>query len=82
MLEGFVVVKFMLVILKACCVLISLLVLLITVGWLRGADNLAFPGLGLIIATPMVIILLAIAEIGVVVAFIILSALAKWPSAG
>jgi len=82
MLEGFVVAKFMLVILKACCVLVSLLILLIAIGWLMGADNLAFPGLGLIIATPMVIILLAIAEIVVVVASSILSALAKWPSAG
>ena len=82
MLEGVVVVKFMLVILKACCVLVSLLLLLIAIGWLMGADSLVFPGLGLIVATPIVIILSAIAVIGVVGAFIILSALAKWPSAG
>ncbi len=77
MSEGLFVVKFVLIALKAFSALVSLLLFFAVAGWMGGADNLAFPGLGLIVATPVLITLLAIAEIGVMIAFMILSALAS-----
>ena len=34
--------------------------------WLKGADSIALPGLGVIIATPLVVAALAVAEIGAI----------------
>ena len=34
--------------------------------WLKGADSIALPGLGVIIATPLLVVVLAAAEVGVV----------------
>ncbi len=67
--------KVVLITLKLLSVIGSLALFSIAAGWLRGADNLLFPGLGLIVATPLLIILLAIIEILLVIAFGILSAL-------
>ena len=35
--------------------------------WLKGADSIALPGLGVIIATPLLVVVLAVAEIGAVI---------------
>ena len=35
--------------------------------WVKGADMVALPGLGLIIATPLISILLIVAQLGLVV---------------
>lgn len=35
--------------------------------WLRGTDSIVLPGLGLIIATPLLVATLAVAEVGVVI---------------
>jgi hypothetical protein len=34
--------------------------------WLKGADAIALPGLGILIATPLLVAVLAVAEVGVV----------------
>ena len=34
--------------------------------WLKGADSIALPGLGIIIATPLLVAALAVAEVGTV----------------
>jgi hypothetical protein len=44
--------------------IIILIVFIILLGtWMKGSSSLAFPGLGLIVATPLVLILLLVAEI-------------------
>ena len=35
--------------------------------WLKGADAIALPGLGVIIATPLLVAVLAVAEVGAVI---------------
>lgn len=53
--------------LLAVAVIISIIILtlfIIVLGvWMKGSSSLAFPGLGLIVATPLVLILLLVAEI-------------------
>lgn len=53
--------------LLAVSVIISIIILtlfIIVLGvWMKGSSSLAFPGLGLIVATPLVLILLLVAEI-------------------
>ena len=34
--------------------------------WLKGADIIALPGLGILIATPLLVTVLAVAEVGVI----------------
>ena len=34
--------------------------------WLKGADSIALPGLGIIIATPLLVMVLVIAEFGTI----------------
>jgi hypothetical protein len=34
--------------------------------WLKGADAIALPGLGILIATPLLVIVLCVAEVGVI----------------
>ncbi len=67
----------MLIALKVLFALLALVLLVVAGGWLRGADNIALPGLGLIIATPLIMMLIAIMEILVLVAAMMVSALSK-----
>jgi uncharacterized membrane protein len=53
----------------------SVLVVISLVGWWRGVDNVAFPGLGLIVATPAIIVLFLILN----VIFVIAAAFIKPP---
>jgi hypothetical protein len=52
-------------------ILIAAAILVALIGvlgfWMKGADVIALPGLGLIIATPLILALLVTLEIGVVV---------------
>lgn len=52
-------------------ILIAIAVLIAIIGvlglWMRGADSIAFPGLGIIVATPLLLILLSIVELMLVV---------------
>lgn len=34
--------------------------------WLKGADSIALPGLGILIGTPLLVTVLAVAEVGVI----------------
>lgn len=34
--------------------------------WLKGADSIALPGLGILIATPLLVTALAVAEVGLI----------------
>lgn len=43
-------------------VILTLFIILLGL-WMKGSSSLAFPGLGLIVATPLVLILLLVAEI-------------------
>ena len=45
-----------------------LLPLVVALGlWLKGAESIALPGLGIIIAAPLLVAVLAVAEVGAVV---------------
>ena len=45
----------------------TLIPLIVALGlWLKGADSVALPGLGIIIATPLLVAVLAVAEVGVI----------------
>lgn len=46
----------------------SLLTVGLLLAWLKGADALAFPGVGLIVATPLFILLLTACQAAVVIA--------------
>jgi hypothetical protein len=52
-------------------ILIAAAILVALIGvlgfWMKGADVIALPGLGLIIATPLILALLVTLELGVVV---------------
>jgi hypothetical protein len=75
--EGVFVLQFLLVALKVLFVVAALLLFIAAAGWLRGADNIALPGLGLIFATPLLLLLIAIAEIVILIAAMIVSAWSK-----
>jgi hypothetical protein len=34
--------------------------------WLKGADSIALPGLGILVATPLLVVVLFVAEVGVI----------------
>jgi hypothetical protein len=55
----------------AVLALADIFTLLVIVGvlglWMKGADSLVFPGLGLIVATPLLLALLITAEVALVV---------------
>ena len=55
-------------------VLAAVVISLLTIGmlllWLWGVDSLAFPGLGLLVATPLFVVLLTLLQLVVVVAAI------------
>jgi hypothetical protein len=74
---GITVLQIALIVLKLLSVLLALLLLLVAVGWLRGTDNVAFPGLGLIIATPLLLLALTLLMIVVLVAAMVGPALMK-----
>jgi hypothetical protein len=77
MAEGFAVLSFVLIALKVLSVLVALVLLLSAAGWLLGADSIALPGLGLIIATPLILICMALAEVALLIVAVIVSALAQ-----
>ncbi len=77
MAEGIPVLQIGLIVLKLLSVLLALVLFLVAVGWLRGADNVALPGLGLIIATPLLIVMMALALIAVLIAAMLLPAVLK-----
>jgi len=77
MVESISVLQIVLTGLKLLSLLIALVLLTITAGWLRGADSLAFPGLGLVVATPVVIMSLTLVEIFVMIVAVVVSALGK-----
>jgi hypothetical protein len=77
MAEGVSILQMALMALKLLSVLVALVLFLATVGWLRGADNIALPGLGLIIATPLLIVMMAVALIAVIIAAMVMSAVLK-----
>ena len=51
-------------------VVISLLTIGMLLLWLRGVDSLAFPGLGLLVATPLFVVLLTLLQLVFVAAAI------------
>ena len=59
--------NYFLLALLAVSVIVSILILILFIiflgVWMKGSSNLAFPGLGLIVATPLVLILLLVVEI-------------------
>ncbi len=58
--------NYILLALFAISVIISIIILVLFIFllgvWMKGSSSLAFPGLGLIVATPLVLILLLVAE--------------------
>ena len=52
-------------------ILVAAVILVALIGvlgiWMKGANVIAFPGLGLLVATPLIVVLLVTIEIGVVV---------------
>lgn len=54
-------------------IVISLLIIGFLILWLKGVDSLAFPGLGLIVATPFFPVLLTILQLVVIIAAIFVS---------
>lgn len=46
--------------------LLSALTVTFLIAWLRGSSAVAFPGLGIVVATPLVIALFLIIEFGVI----------------
>ncbi len=55
----------------ALLILISTVMLVAIIGalgfWMKGADSIALPGLGIIVATPLLLILLIVVEVSLVV---------------
>lgn len=62
---------FTLLVLAAIC--ISLLTVAILILWLKGGDVVAFPGLGILVATPLFTILLTVLQLVVIIAAIFVS---------
>ncbi len=53
-----------LLILTLLIAIILLIMLIVVLGlWMKGVSSLAFPGLGLLVSTPLIFVLLLIAEI-------------------
>ncbi|HEY0404548.1 MAG TPA: hypothetical protein VGC89_02400 [Pyrinomonadaceae bacterium] len=74
---SFAILPFVLIVLKAAAVLAAFALFLSAAGWLLGADSIALPGLGLIIATPLLLIFMALVKVALLIAALFLSALAK-----
>ncbi len=55
-------------------ILNSVLVIGLLIMWLKGADSIAFPGLGIIVATPLIVLLLLILEVVIVILVIAMRA--------
>jgi hypothetical protein len=59
--------NYLLVVLLAVSVIVSILVLILFIIflglWMKGSTSLVLPGLGLIVATPLVLLLLLVVEI-------------------
>ncbi len=54
---------YLLLILSLMIAVLTLIVFIGVLGiWMKGADSLAFPGLGLVVATPVVLVLLLVFE--------------------
>ena len=53
--------------LTLAAILISVLIIGFLVMWWKGVDSIAFPGLGLLVATPLLVLLLLIVEAALVV---------------
>lgn len=62
--------NYLLLALLAISVIISIVILILFIillgVWMKGTSSLAFPGLGLIVATPLVLVLLLVVEIIIV----------------
>ena len=62
--------NYLLLALLAFSLIISIVILILFIillgVWMKGSSSLAFPGLGLIVATPIVLILLLVVEIIIV----------------
>jgi hypothetical protein len=54
-------------------IIISLLLIGFLILWLRGADSLAFPGLGLIVSTPLFTVLLMILQFIIIIGAIFIA---------
>ena len=54
-------------------IIVSLLTFVLLVTWLRGADSLAFPGLGIIVATPLFALLLTVLQFLIIIAAIVVA---------
>ena len=69
------------------CIVILILFIILLGSWMKGSSSLALPGLGLIIATPLSLILLLVVEIVMVliaaylVRLIPIARLLQFPSA-
>jgi hypothetical protein len=59
--------NYLLMTLLAISVIIAVAILIIFIGvlgvWMKGADALAFPGLGLLVSTPLILVMLLVSEI-------------------
>ena len=62
--------NYLLLALLAISVIISIVILILFIillgVWMKGTSSLVFPGLGLIVATPIVLVLLLVVEIIIV----------------
>ncbi len=59
--------NYLLMALLAISVIVAVVILIIFIGilgvWMKGADSLAFPGLGLLVSTPLILVALLVSEI-------------------
>ena len=59
--------NYLLMALLAISVIVAVVILTIFIGilgvWMKGADSLAFPGLGLLVSTPLILVALLVSEI-------------------
>ncbi len=62
-MKGKAAVYYLLLILSVITAVLTLIIFIGVLGiWMKGADSLAFPGLGLVVATPVVLVLLLVFE--------------------
>jgi hypothetical protein len=58
--------NYLLLILLVISIIIAIVILIIFIGvlgaWMKGASVLAFPGLGLLVATPLILLALLVVE--------------------
>jgi hypothetical protein len=59
-------------VLLICAAILNLLFAIALLGlWLRGINSILLPGLGIIVATPLIVLLLLIVEVGIVLLVIL-----------